>query len=91
MAGEDPAATPHGSIGFQHHPADVDWVDASRLVQLSSLALMLSLIDVLPQWSDPKRRILAIANLALPSIYVSTKALPYWGTGCIQSIWSSAN
>lgn len=55
--------------------------DTSRLVQFSSLALFLAVSTELGTWPTSARRALALANLAVPSLYVAVNAGLLWGPG----------
>jgi len=53
--------------------------DASRVVQFSTVAMFLIATYQLPQWSLGRRKLLAVANLMVPSFYVGTNCPALWG------------
>ncbi len=55
--------------------------DTSRLVQFSSLALFFAVSAELGTWPTSARRVLALANLFVPSLYVAVNAGLLWGPG----------
>lgn len=55
--------------------------DTSRLVQFSSLAMLLLVSKIVADWSPKSRNLLAGANLIVPSFYCAINSPVLWGWG----------